>query len=93
VPIYATDATVRRAASLQLTKDAQVPVASLPAALWAQLHLTEGAKVLVSRGAAHVVLPARLDTSLAANTVRVPAGHPHTAALGAMFGGLTVEKA
>jgi NADH-quinone oxidoreductase subunit G len=93
VPIYATDATVRRAASLQLTKDAQPPVAGVPAALWAQLRLSEGAKVLLSRGAAQIVLPAQLDASLAPNTVRVPAGHPHTAALGAMFGGLTVEKA
>jgi NADH-quinone oxidoreductase subunit G len=39
------------------------------------------------------VLPARRDASLAANTVRVPAGHPHTAALGAMFGPIAVERA
>ena len=39
------------------------------------------------------VLPARLDASLAPTAVRVPAGHPDTAALGAMFGPLTVEKA
>jgi NADH-quinone oxidoreductase subunit G len=39
------------------------------------------------------VLPAQLDPTLAANTVHVPAGHPHTASLGAMFGAITVEKA
>jgi len=39
------------------------------------------------------VLPARLDTSLAATAVRVPAGHPDTATLGAMFGAIAVEKA
>ena len=93
VPIYATDATVRRAASLQLTADARAPQACLPPGLWDQLGLTEGAKVRVSQGAARAVLPARLDASLAANAVRVPAGHPDTAALGAMFGSITVDRA
>ncbi|HEX3140638.1 MAG TPA: NADH-quinone oxidoreductase subunit NuoG, partial [Rhizobacter sp.] len=93
VPIYATDSLVRRATSLQLTADARPPVASLPEALWSQLGLAEGASVRVSQGAAQAVLPARLDTTLAANTVRVPAGHPATAALGGMFGAITVERA
>ncbi len=93
VPIYATDPLVRRATSLQLTADARAPVASLPAALWSQLGLKEGDKVRVSQGEAHVTLPARLDATLALNTVRVPAGHPDTAALGAMFGAIVLEKA
>ncbi len=93
VPIYATDSLVRRAASLQLTHDAKAPVASLPAALWSQLGLQAGAKVRVSQGAASAVLPARLDATLAANVVRVPAGHADTAALGAMFGPITVAVA
>jgi NADH-quinone oxidoreductase subunit G len=93
VPIYATDSLVRRATSLQLTTDARAPVASLSRAVWEQLGLTDGDKVHVSQGAAHAVLPARLDATLAASTVRVPAGHPDTAALGAMFGAITVEKA
>jgi len=38
------------------------------------------------------VLPAREDPTLAADTVRIAAGHPATAELGAMFGGLTVER-
>ena len=92
VPIYATDALVRRAASLQLTADARAPVVSLPQALWSQLGLNAGDRVRVSQGAAHAVLPARLDATLAADTVRVPAGHPDTAALGAMFGAIAVEK-
>lgn len=93
VPIYATDSLVRRASSLQLTADARAPFASLPQALWAQLGLTAGDRVRVSQGAAQAVLPARLDASLAANTVRVPAGHADTASLGAMFGAITVERA
>jgi NADH-quinone oxidoreductase subunit G len=93
VPIYSTDALVRRATSLQLTADARGPVASLPSALWQQLALAAGDKVRVKQGAASAVLPAREDATLAANAVRVPAGHPDTATLGAMFGTLVVEKA
>jgi NADH-quinone oxidoreductase subunit G len=93
VPIYATDATVRRAHSLQLTADARGPVASLPAGLWQQLGLQDGAKVRVTQGEGATVLPARLDATLAEHTVRVPAGHLGTAMLGAMFGVVTVEKA
>ena len=93
VPIYATDSLVRRASSLQLTADARAPYASLPQALWSQLGLNAGDKVRVSQGTARAVLPAKLDATLAASAVRVPAGHPDTAQLGAMFGAVSVEKA
>ena len=92
MPIYAADATVRRAHSLQLTADARAPLVGLPSALWAQLGLQASAKVRVTQGEGTAVLAAREDTTLAANTVRVSAGHPSTASLGAMFGTLTVEK-
>ncbi|MBQ0931359.1 NADH-quinone oxidoreductase subunit NuoG [Ideonella alba] len=94
VSIYATDAIVRRAPALQATADAKEAVlAGLPSALWAQLGLQAGDKVRVSQGGASAVLGAIEDASLAANTVRVAAGHPATATLGAMFGAITVEKA
>ncbi len=93
VPIYATDSLVRRSTSLQLTADARAPFASLPGALWSQLGLKAGDKVRVSQGAAQALLPARLDDTLAPTAVRVPAGHPDTASLGAMFGAISVEKA
>ncbi|MBT9594496.1 MAG: NADH-quinone oxidoreductase subunit G [Vitreoscilla sp.] len=93
VPVYCSDSLVRRAASLQMTTDAKAPVVGLPAALWNQLGLQPGARVRVGQGAATAVLPARLDTSLAANAVRVSAGHDDTSALGPMFGPITVEAA
>ncbi|WP_310460163.1 NADH-quinone oxidoreductase subunit NuoG [Sphaerotilus sp.] len=93
VPVYATDSTVRRAPSLQQTADANAPLVALNAALWAQLGLQDGAKVRVQQGEGSAVLPASLDTTLAANTVRVSAGHPSTAALGAVFGSLSIERA
>ena len=93
VPIYASDALVRRAISLQLTADARGPLVGLPTALWQQLGLQAGAKVRVTQGEGTAVLAAREDTTLAAGSVRVAAGHQSTAALGAMFGTVQVEKA
>jgi NADH-quinone oxidoreductase subunit G len=93
VPIYSADALVRHAASLQSTADAKAPMVGLPVSLWHQLGMLAGDKVRVTQGSASAVLPARLDATLAARTVRVPAGHPDTAVLGAMFGDIAVEKA
>ena len=94
VPIYATDALVRRAPSLQLTADARLAAqVGLPAALWQQLGLADGDRVCLAQGSATATLPARLDATLAAGVVRVPAGLAETATLGAMFGVITVEKA
>jgi len=93
VPIYATDMIVRRATSLQLTADAREPVAGIPPALWAQLDLADGDRVRVTQGQGSAVLAVRRDGTLAPSAVRVAAGHPATAALGAMFGSLSVEKA
>jgi NADH-quinone oxidoreductase subunit G len=92
VPIYATDALVRRATSLQLTTDARAPQAGVAPGLWAALDFQAGDKVRVSQGAGSAVLPARLEPTLAEGTVRVPAGHPDTAGLGAMTGALSVER-
>jgi len=92
VPIYATDALVRRAPALQQTADAKVAVVSVPTQLWQQLGLQVGDKVQVSQGTSSAVLLARQDPTLAENTVRVPTGLTETASLGAMFGAIAVEK-
>ena len=93
VPIYATDMMVRRAESLQRTADAVAPVVGLPSGLWSSLGLSAGDVVRVTQGQACSVLPAREDRSLAEGAVRVAAGHPSTAGLGAMFGPVVVERA
>lgn len=95
LPIYATDALVRNASSLQLSSDGRnAAVAFLPQALWTQLDLSEGAAVRISQeGAGEVQLAARLDAKLPATVVRVPAGLAETAALGSSFGALSVAKA
>jgi NADH-quinone oxidoreductase subunit G len=78
---------------LQATQDALAPVVGLGSALWQRLGLQAGGKVLVMQGEGAAVLPAREDAALAEGVVRIAAGHPSTAALGAMFGPVTVEKA
>jgi NADH-quinone oxidoreductase subunit G len=93
VPIYFTDALARRSGPLQRTADANAPLVDLPAALAEKLGVKAGGKVLVTQGSGSAVLVAAIDARLPANAVRVAAGHPATAALGAMFGAINVEKA
>ncbi|MBJ7309552.1 NADH-quinone oxidoreductase subunit NuoG [Rugamonas sp. CCM 8940] len=93
VPIYFADAVVRRAESLQKTADAAAPQAQLSSQLAQQLGVVAGDKVKVSQGSGSAVLVAAIDAKLPANAVRVAAAHASTAALGAMFGSINVEKA
>jgi len=92
VPIYATDALVRRAPALQQTADARPPQVGVNAALWAELGLQPGDRVRVRQGEASTVLPVRVEPTLAWGCARVPAGHADTAGLAAMTGRLTLER-
>ncbi|HZX26307.1 MAG TPA: NADH-quinone oxidoreductase subunit NuoG, partial [Telluria sp.] len=93
VPIYFADAIARRSEPLLRTADGQPPVATLPADLAAKLGVQTGDAVKVTQGAGSAILPAAIDPALPANVVRVPAAHASVAALGAMFGAISVEKA
>lgn len=97
VPIYSTDALVRRAPALQATADARPPRVGLPSVVWERLGFGAGegveARVHVQQVSRSVELPAYHDATLAPTCVRLPAGHADTAALGAMFGEIAVEKA
>jgi NADH-quinone oxidoreductase subunit G len=93
VSIYATDSIVRRAPSLQQTNDAAAPKAWLARDLAQKLGVAAGDQVKVTQGEGSAVLVAAIDAALPANVVRVAAGHQSTAALGAMFGSISVEKA
>ncbi|MGC9162330.1 MAG: NADH-quinone oxidoreductase subunit NuoG [Thiomonas sp.] len=95
VPIYSSDAIVRRASSLQRTRDArQARMVGVSAALWQQLGLCSGDAVRLSSTAGDqaVVLPAYCDDTLAENVVRVAAAWAEAAPLGAMFGTLRIER-
>src|SRR5690606_33142575 len=93
VPIYATDAIVRRSEPLQQTREGAEPKAWVSADLAAKLGVSAGDTVKVVQGSGSAVLAAAIDKTLPVNVVRVAAGHPSTAGLGAMFGPISVEKA
>ncbi len=92
VPIYFADALVRRAPSLQKTRDAAAPVARIAPATLAALGLAAGQKIRVVQGGGGAELTVQADAGLAAGCVRVAAAHSSTAALGAMSGELSVER-
>jgi NADH-quinone oxidoreductase subunit G len=92
VPIHFADPLVRRAASLQRTKDAAVPAARMNAATLAKLGVGAGSPVRVRAGEGEARLMAALDAGLPDGCVRVAASHADTAALGPLFGPVTVER-
>ncbi len=93
VPIYFTDAIVRRAESLQQTSDANAPKASLSPTLAQKLGVADGEQVKVTQGQGSAVLAVSIDIKLPQNVVRVSAAHPSTIGLGGMFDAISVEKA
>ncbi len=93
VPIYTADALVRRAASLQMTRDAAAPSVVMHSSELQKLGVTSGDAVKVHQGNASARMMVGADDSMPASTARVAAGHPLTAGLGAMFGAITVERA
>jgi NADH-quinone oxidoreductase subunit G len=92
VPIHFADALVRRAPSLQATRDAAAPAARMNAATLAKLGLAAGSTVKVGAGGTAVQLPANLDAGVPDGCVRIAAAHAETLALGPLFGSLSVEK-
>ena len=92
VPIHAADAIVRRAPSLQKTRDAAPAVAWVNNALADRLGLRSGDQVRVVQGAGEAIVPAAIDDKLPADCVRLAAARPETAALGAMFGTVSIER-
>jgi NADH-quinone oxidoreductase subunit G len=92
VPIYFADALVRRAQSLQLTRDALAPSAWMPGALMDRFELREGDIVRITQQGGEAKLLVKRDDQLPSDCVRVAAAHPLTAALGDMFGSVTLER-
>jgi NADH-quinone oxidoreductase subunit G len=92
VPIYFADPLVRRAPSLQKTRDARPPRAWMNSRLMAQLGVAAGQPVRVRQGEGSAKLAAALDNRLPDDCVRIAAAHAATAALGPMFGAVAIEK-
>lgn len=93
VPIYRSDAMVRRSQPLQETPASVAPTARMNAQTIAQLSLVDGEAVRVRSAQGEVALVVELDNTVANNSVRVATAFAETAALGSSFGQLTVERA
>ena len=93
VPIYSTDAIVRRSSPLQATADARPPRARMNSRTAQAVGFAAGERVLLRQGDGTAVLELQLDDRLAEGVVRVAAAHGSTAALGPMFGPIRVERA
>ncbi|MDR2875806.1 MAG: molybdopterin-dependent oxidoreductase, partial [Methylobacillus sp.] len=92
VPLYQSDAIVRRAPSLQKTQKTGYAHAGMNAATLRQLGLREGDQARVTQAGASVTLPVRLDECVHDRCVRVPVC-AETATLGDLYGEITVEQA
>jgi NADH-quinone oxidoreductase subunit G len=93
VPVYFSDAIVRRAPALQETVDAQAPKAWISTGLAKELAINAGDSVKVVQGQGTAILTVGVDAALPAKVVRIAAAHASTAKLGPMFGAVSVEKA
>ena len=91
--LYASDAIVRRAPSLQLTRDAKTAnQIGLGEFLFNQLGLKEGDLVAISQEGKTIEATVTLQPGLAAGVVRIAVGTNMSAQLGSMFGEVTVAK-
>jgi NADH-quinone oxidoreductase subunit G len=91
VPMYFADPLVRRAVSLQKTRNAQPPVVRANVATLARLQLADGDAARVRCGAGEAMLKVVADGTVPDGCVRIAAAHPTTSMLGPMFGPITVE--
>jgi NADH-quinone oxidoreductase subunit G len=93
VPIYRSDAMVRRSEPLQATNASRAPRLHLSGNTLATLGLTSGVTVRVSSEQGHVELQTVQDDAVADQGLRIAAAFDETADLGSAFGQLSVERA
>jgi NADH-quinone oxidoreductase subunit G len=93
VPINFADPLARRAPALQQTADSVAPAARINTRTLAQIGVAADDKVRVKQGQGEAVLVVKADNNVPVGCVRVAAAHVSTAALGDMFGPISVERA
>jgi NADH-quinone oxidoreductase subunit G len=92
LPIYRSDAMVRRSDPLQASPASRAPTARMNAATLSNLGLAAGIRVRVSSPHGAVELETVQDDGLADSAVRIATGFAQTAALGAASGELKLER-
>jgi NADH-quinone oxidoreductase subunit G len=92
-PIYFCDAIVRRAPSLQLTRDAKsTNCVGIGEALLSKLNLKEGDRVTITQNGQSLEAKVQLMSGLADGVVRIASATALSAHLGSMFGEITLSK-
>jgi NADH-quinone oxidoreductase subunit G len=92
-PIYFCDAIVRRAPSLQLTRDAKsANCVGIGEALLSKLNLKEGDRVTITQNGQSLEAKVQLMSGLADGVVRIASATALSANLGSMFGEITLSK-
>lgn len=90
VPMYRSDALVRRAKALQAMLAS--PAVRMQATDMDRLGITTGDLVRLGQGESYVQLPAELDEAVPAGCVWVQSGTEAARALGTAFGSIMVDK-
>ena len=91
--IYSCDAIVRRAPSLQLTRDAKsANCVGIGEALLSKLNLKEGDRVTIAQNGQTVEAKVQLMSGLTDGVVRIASATALSANLGSMFGEITLSK-
>jgi NADH-quinone oxidoreductase subunit G len=93
VPIYATDALVRRAPALQQTADAIDAAIRINPSEAAKAGLADGDQARVVQDGMRAILPVEIDPGVADGSIRVCAALAGSESLGGQFGEVTLEKA
>jgi len=92
VPIYRSDALVRRSQPLQEHVASAPPRAAMNAATLQALGAQDGDALRISSAHGAIELPAALDPAVADGAVRIAGAFEQTAALGCGQGQITVER-
>ena len=92
VPLYASDAIVRRSAPLQATPDAWSESIRLNSRMLEQIGLADGETARINQGEHSISLPVQSDDRVPDQTVWLPAALPAVAALGNSFANISLEK-
>jgi len=92
VPMYASDAIVRRSGALQHTPDAWSNGARINNSMAAGLSLGEGDSIRLTQGENSAEMTVTIDDGVPDNCVWLPAALPASVGLGCSFGEISVEK-
>jgi NADH-quinone oxidoreductase subunit G len=93
VPIYRSDALVRRSGPLQATAASQAPLARVAGGTLASLGAQSGDPLRIASEHGQVTLVSLQDDTVAAGCIRIATAFDETLPLGSSFGQLTVERA